>query len=173
MFRGGPPPPEPRSAELARLLLLLGHSALDVKRVERQAAGSALNPIDLRDLHDISGRHRELRRRDEGVARELVAGVAQVLEPKATAAVLSLQLLPLFVRQSSEWPVARIGKLNRSRHGHVRADTREWLKDFGLGVVESLRERGHGDDQADADAKAQRRQGSCVRGACAARRTCK
>ena len=32
-----------RPAELARLLLLLGHSAFDVKRVERQTAGSALD----------------------------------------------------------------------------------------------------------------------------------
>ena len=156
MLLGGPPPAPGRPNWPA--LLLLRHRSLDVQRVQRQTARGTFDAVDLRDVRDVRSRHRELRIRHEGVARELLAGVAQVLQPEAPAAVLTAQLLALLVGELLETSVARIGEFDRPRHGHVRADTCERLEHLRLCPVESVGERGDGDDEADADAKAERGQ---------------
>ena len=96
--------------------------------------------------------------RHKRVARELLAGVAQVLQPEAAAAVLPTELLALLVGQLLEGPVAGVGKLDWPRHGHVRADTRERFEHLRLRPVETVGKRGYGDDEANADAEAERRE---------------
>ena len=58
---------------------------------------AAATPSIAAILSTCARRERELRRRDEVVARELLAGLAEVLEAEAPSTVLLLELLPLLV----------------------------------------------------------------------------
>ena len=67
------------------------------------------------------------------------------------------QLLALLVGKPPERPVARVGELDRPRHDMSVptpvSGSRTWPA-----RVETVGERGDGDDEADADAKAERRE---------------
>jgi hypothetical protein len=46
----------------------------------------------------------------------------------------------------------------RARHGHVGADSGEWLEHFGLRVVETVGQRDHRCDHAHPDREPERRE---------------
>ncbi len=100
-----------RAATLARLgeaapglVGLLRDDAFDVDRVQRQRAGCRGDAVDLLDRGHLGGREAELRGRDEVVAGERLARLAEVAEAEAGAAVLLLQLLALLVGETAKAP---------------------------------------------------------------------
>jgi hypothetical protein len=148
----------PRAAELTRIRPLLGHRALDVEGVEREPAGGRIDAVELRDRRDLRRRHAQLRHRDEVVAREPLARVAEVAEAKAAAAVLLLQLPALLLRELREAAARRVTEVDGPGDGHIGSNAGERLENLGLRAVETTRQRRHRHDQPHAQTEPERGQ---------------
>ena len=122
------------------------------------AAGDGSDAVDRRDSIHLARSERELCGRDEVVAREAIARLAEVAKAEAPSAVLVLELLALPVRELRKPTPLCWGEIDRTRHRHVRADAGERREDLGLRVVEPGRERVDGDDEAHSESEAERRQ---------------
>jgi hypothetical protein len=144
-------------AALLRLRALLRHRALDVDRVERQAACGARHSREVGDLRDARGGEAELARGAEVVAGELRPRLAEVAQAEASRPVLLLELLPFLLGELRK-PVAVAGEADGARDGHVGADAGERLQHLRLRLVEPLGERSNRDDEPDAEREPERRE---------------
>ena len=139
-------------------LAQVGDRPRDVDRVERQPADGRGDAVERADLRNLGRGHAQLRAAGERVARELLTGLAELVEPDARAAVLRAELLPLLLRELAEraGPGAEVEvEVERPRDGEVGADAGERLEHLLLGVVDPTREGRDGDDEADADGEAE------------------
>src|SRR5262249_47440023 len=115
-----------------------------------------LDAVELRDPLDLARGERELRGRHEVVAREVRARLSEIPQAEPAAAVLLLQLIALLLGQLREPAVVGRREVDGARHGHVRADAREWLEDLRLCLVETRGQRIDRHDETDSEAEAER-----------------
>ena len=126
---------------------------------EGKAPGCALDAGDPLHLRHTAGSKAELRGREEVVAREVRAWLAEVAQPEAGRTVLLLELCALALRE----PAARARprrltgrEADRPRHRQVGADPGERFQHRRLRIVEAGRQCADGDDESDADREAER-----------------
>ena len=153
MFSGGPAPGPWKPTPPWRLLR---DGALDVDGVECEATDSRVDPLESTDRDDLARGERELGRRDEGVAREGRAGLAEVTKTEAPAPVLGTELVALPLGEIREAAAVCAGEVDRSRDRHVGAEAGQRLEDGSLGAVEPGRKGVYGDDEANSNGQPER-----------------
>ena len=132
---------------------------------------------DLTPLQRADLRHREAGKLscevdDEASRENFEPGLPRLRSPSRPPPFSPLSCRAFLVGQPGEAtrPAARLGVLeicDRPGDRHVGADAGQRLQHLGLRLVETGRERVHGDDEADADAEAER----CQERAALARRS--